>query len=192
MNTLHRRAGFTLLELMIAMAIGVMALTAAFSAALTMQRCLAASEEFAADKTEQTRLSDFLALDLRRALTVTGASGTTILTLTIPNYYDSAGNPVTPTIQKTPQGAIATYGTPVTVVYRKFGSTISRTVGSGAPMVIATNVGDFECNVDGIGTNSYVETRVTFLPSFQRNGTPGASARTATTVYNTVQLRNKS
>jgi type II secretory pathway component PulJ len=193
MKLSHRRSAFTLTELMISAAIGVLAIAAAFSGAISLQRCLIAGEEFGADKTEQTRLSDYLARDLRRAQTIQGPVGNVILTLTLPGYYDADGNPITPKVVKTADSTYAaTYDpTPVTVVYRKFNSTITRTENANTPVVIATNVADFECPVDNIGADKFVHTRITFAPSFQHKGTSTTAGRTATTVYNTIHLRNK-
>jgi hypothetical protein len=192
MKKLRQNSGLTLTELMVAVGIGVLALTAAFSAAITVQRCWAASEEFAADKREQSRLNDYLALDLRRALSITGASGNVLLTVTIPKYFDDSGKVVTPTLVKTPEKVVLPkYGTaPLTVVYRKYGSTITRTVGNGTPMVIAEGVADFECAIERLGTGDSVATRVSFQPGLQRSGTASTAAKTATTVYNTIRLRN--
>ena len=191
MKKLPTNSGFSLTELMVALGIGVLALAAAFSAAITVQRCWVASEEFAADKREQSRLNDYLALDLRRALSISGASGNVLFTVTIPDYFDDLGNVVTPTLVKTPEKVIvATYGPPLTVVYRKFGSTITRTVGNGTPMVIAEGVADFECAIERVGLSDLVQTRVSFQPGLQRSGTASAATKTATTVYNTIRLRN--
>src|SRR5690349_8658014 len=110
MKIARKHSGFTLTELMIAVAVGVLALSAAFSAAITVHRCWTASEKFAADKREQSRLNDYLAMDLRRARSITGANGNVILTVTIPDYFDADGNPVTPTLVKTPEKVVvATY-----------------------------------------------------------------------------------
>jgi hypothetical protein len=194
MKRLTKPFAFTVPELMIAAAVGSLALVAAVSAALSMQRCIVAGEEFAADKSEQTRLSDYLALDLRRAISIQGAvpADNVLLTVTLPNYYDADGNPRTPTIIKTADMTyLAQYDpNPVTIVYRKVNSIITRTEGAGEAVVIANNVEDFECPIDPIGTEKVARTKVTFLPSFQRNGTVSAATRAATTVYSTVRLRN--
>ena len=174
-------------ELLIAVAIGALALAAVFSGVITMQRCLQAGEEFAADKREQTRVSDYLAMDLRRSLTVTPGNGLDVLlTLTLPDYYDEAGNPVTPTITK----YVASYGTaPVTVVYRKTGTTITREEDGGTPVVIATNVQDFQCPpAERVG--NLVKTKITFLPHFKLSGSPGDAERQASTIHNLIRLRN--
>ena len=192
MKNLRTNSAFNLAELMIAIAVGVLALAAAFSAAITVQRCFVASEEFAADKREQSRLNDYLAMDLRRARSVTGPNGNILLTVTVPQYFDVNGNPVTPTIIKSPDKQyVATYGsTSLTITYRKYGGTVTRTVGSAAPVVIAEGVDDFDFAFDGIGTREFIDTRISFQPHLQRSGTPSTEAKTATTVYNTVRLRN--
>lgn len=176
---------------MIGMAVGVLAMAAAFSGAMTMQRTFVATEEFSNDQREQTRLSDYLALDLRRALTVEGASGDILLKVTIPNFYDSDRKPLTPKVVKTPKStyAVEYAPDPVAVVYRKAGSTITRQEGTSDPVVIAANVADFETLVVGIGSKEFLDTKISFRPSFQRSGN-AAAAQPGTTVYNTVRLRN--
>ena len=105
----------------------------------------------------------------------------------IPDYYDANGLPRTPTIIN----YVASYGNPtepVTVVYRKVGSSIYRQENSETPREIAANVEDFQIPKP-IDLGKVVKTQVTFAPRFQRTAT--AAARTATTVYNMTLLRNK-
>lgn len=176
----------TLLETLIASTIGAVALAAVASGSISMQRCAAAAEDFAIAKTDQARLSDYMALDLRRALRLTaGTDGVTIMTLQIPDYYDADGQPRTATITNYE----AHYGNPaapVTVVYRKVGSWISRQQGNGTALRIAENVEDFQVSVQDLG--KVVKTEVTFLPRFSRST---AAARKATAVFATTLLRNK-
>jgi Tfp pilus assembly protein PilW len=178
---------FTLIESLIAASVGLLVLGAVLSAAIAMQRCFIAAEDFAVAKTDQARLSDYLALDLRRALTVTpGTDGSTIMTVQIPDYYDAAGQPSTPTITN----YVANYGDParpVSIAYRKIGSSIYRQENARTPREIAANVEDFQLSVQDLG--KVVKTQVTFAPRFQRIAT--VEARTATTVFNTTLLRNK-
>ena len=178
--------GLAVVEILVASSLGAIAMAALYSGVIGTQRCFMGAEDYALAKADQARLSDFLALDLRRALTVTaGTDGQTILTLQIPDYYDDQGQPRTPTITK----YTASYGDaaqPVTVVYRKSGSTIYRQENSDSAQPIAVNVADFQLSVEDLG--KVVKTQVTFAPRFQR--TPTAAARTASTVYNTTLLRN--
>lgn len=187
-RTLRSRASaFTLVELLIATAAAGLLMSAVFSGAMSMQRCFVAAEDFALAKTDQARLSDFLALDLRRALAVTaGTDGRTILTLQMPDYYDAAGRPRTPTITR----YVANYGDParpVTVVYRKIASSICRQEDAGVQREIAANVEDFHLSVEDLG--KVVKTQVSFIPRFRRTMT--LAPREATTVFSTTLLRNK-
>jgi len=179
-------SGLALAEVLIAAVISTLAMAALFSGVIAIQRCFDSAEDYAIAKTDQSRLTDYLALDLRRAVTVTaGTGGDTIMTLQIPDYYDSAGQPRTPTITN----YVASYGNPavmVSVVYRKSGSTVERQENGGSPQTIAVNVQDFEMAVQDLG--KVVKTQVTFAPRFRR--TPTAATRAATTVYNTTLLRN--
>lgn len=179
--------GFTLVEVLIGAALGSLALAAVISGALAMQRCFVAAEDFALAKADQARLSDYIALDLRRALTVTaGTDGRTLITIQIADYYDAAGRPRNPTINE----YVPNYGdpaAPVTVVYRKIGSSIFRQENAATPVEIAAGVRDFQLTPDD--RRKVVKTAVTFAPRFQRTAT--AAARKATTVFSTTLLRNQ-
>jgi Tfp pilus assembly protein PilW len=182
-------AGFTLIELLITTGVVMFISAALLSAAVALQRCYAASDDFMIAKCDQMRLSDYLALDLRRALTVTtGTSGNTIVTVAIPNYYDTTGQPRTPTLAA---GQTVNYGaagsTSVNVTYTKSGSSIFRQEGANPALEIAANVTDFQVTVQDL--DKVVKTQITFAPQFSRNS--GADGRTATTVFNTTLLRNK-
>ena len=94
-----RAAAFTLLELMVAMTMTAIVLVATLTGVIALQKSYAATEEYANGLADQTRLLDYLAQDLRRAVAVP-ANGTTAaqpawvldtddqgLTITVPNYY---------------------------------------------------------------------------------------------------------
>jgi len=57
----------------------------------SLERNYTATNDFATNHADEMRISDYLALDLRRALSVTAAQNDT--TIYIPRYYDSDGNP---------------------------------------------------------------------------------------------------
>src|SRR5688572_31317057 len=96
-----RSSAFSLVELFVAVSVATLAMAAVFSSSVSMQRCFSAAEHYSVAKTDQSRLSDFMALDLRRAITVTpGTDPSTIVALTMPDYYDIDGKPRTPTITK--------------------------------------------------------------------------------------------
>ena len=186
-RSIRARSAFTLIEVLIATTLGTFAMAAVVSGAYAIQRCFVAAEDFARGKADQIRLSDFLALDLRRAITITpGSDGITLITLKIPNYYDNSGQPRTPTITN----YVASYGdpaVPVTVVYKKQNGSIYRSENNGTQREIAASVEDFQLSVQDLG--KVVKTQVTFLPTFRRKA--NLDSRAATTVFNTTLLRNK-
>jgi hypothetical protein len=183
----HVRAlGLSIVEILVASSVGLIAIAALYSGVVSIQRCFLGAEDYALAKADQARLSDYLALDLRRALTVTvGAGADPLLTVKIPDYYDEQGLPRTPTIAK----YTASYGDaahPVSVVYRKIGSSIYRQENDEPMQPIAVNVADFQLSIEDLG--KVVKTQVSFVPRFQR--TPMAATRTASTIFNTTLLRN--
>ncbi len=176
-----RTGAFTLLELLISTAISSLILGALFTAAATMQRSFVANDDYATSKCDQMRLTDYLAMDLRRALTVTPGTGSTVVTITIPDFY-GGGMPVI-------SGTTVNYGnpsTPVTVSYTKAGSSIFRQENAGAKTEIANNVNGFVVTIQDL--DKVVKTQITFAPKYRFLQT--ADARTATSVYNTTLLRN--
>ena len=123
--------GFTLVELMVAMALGAVVFGAALTGVVSLQKSYAATEQYAADLADQTRLLDVLAMDLRRAndvsVTPDANGNATAVTVTLPNYYQydsstgkAAPNP--PSIYLSPPPRAAYYGQLTTdrptVVYR--------------------------------------------------------------------------
>lgn len=191
MKSIHKKTGFTLAEVLIASTIGGFVTLVLFSGAITMQRSFVAGEDLMSATAEQTRLSDYLAMDLRRAFTITkGTDGTTVATMTMADYYDADGLPRTPTIVK----QAINYGdnsNPMTVTYKKIGSEVYRQERSNAPVKIASDVDDFQIDIpDNAG--QVVETTVSFVPTFQYNASANATAlRAANTLHSTVVLRNK-
>src|SRR5438093_10776470 len=91
-----RQDGFLLYEMMISLAIFSSVSLGLLIGFVSLERNLAATSDFATNHTAAVRVSDYLALDLRRALSVTTAQNNT--TISIPAYYDAAGNPLMPTL----------------------------------------------------------------------------------------------
>lgn len=77
--------GYTLIELMMSTAIFSTVCAALLMAFVSLQRSYAATKDFAINHADQMRISDYLALDLRRAIAVQAAQNDT--TLYIPAYY---------------------------------------------------------------------------------------------------------
>ena len=82
-----RQAGWTLAELMVAMAIASIMMAGLITGSITIQRSFMASRHHIDAQAQQMRLMDYMTLDLRRALTVDAGNG--VLTLTV---RDNQGN----------------------------------------------------------------------------------------------------
>ena len=87
---------FTLPEVMIATLIFSAISLGLLMGFTSLERCFAATTDFATNHSDEMRISDYLALDLRRALSVQATQNDT--TIFIPCYYDAAGAPQTPTL----------------------------------------------------------------------------------------------
>ena len=88
------RAGFTLVEVMVAATLTLVLLVAVLGAVVALQKSYVATENFATGLADQMRLLDYLALDLRRAVSPgTGVSPWIMdtdgqgLKITVPDYY---------------------------------------------------------------------------------------------------------
>lgn len=178
-----RRAGWTLAELMVAMAVASIMMAGLITGSITIQRSFLASRHHIDAQAQQMRLMDYMTLDLRRALTVD--VGNSVLTLTIPDYYDADGAPRNPRIS----GSQAAYGpTPVTVSYYQTGKTIYRCAGP-AILPLATDVADFRLTF--LDSGQSIQVGVTFLPKFQFAGRNTENVRIGTAIYSNTLLRNK-
>jgi type II secretory pathway component PulJ len=186
MREINRVAdGFLLAEMMISTLIFAAISMGLLLGFVALERNYAASSDFAINHADQMRISDYLALDLRRALSLHAASNDT--TIYIPSYYDPNGNPTTPALDG--QGGVY-YGaaaSSVMVHYYLSGGTIYRQQDSGRPIALAVNVQDFVFNVTDQG--KVVSTRITFNPTFV-SGRASADATAATAFYNVTLLRN--
>ncbi|MGH8163141.1 MAG: PulJ/GspJ family protein [Rhodanobacteraceae bacterium] len=177
-------AGFLLYETMISLSIFSAISLALSMGFVSLERNFVATTDFATNHTDAMRISDYLALDLRRALSIQTAQNNT--TIKIPAYYDASGAPQTPHLEN---GSVV-YGSAGSVVqirYYLLNGTIYRQLDSNTPTAIAENVKDFIFNVTDLG--KVATTRITFNPIFATTG-PTQDAIDATAVYNTTLLRN--
>lgn len=177
--------GFLLSEMMIStliFSIISMGLLMGFTA---LERNYSATADFALNHADQMRISDYLALDLRRALSVEAAQNDT--SIYIPSYYDANGSAQTPVLDGSGGVYYGTAGSSVKVHYYLSGGTIYRQKGNMTPVALATNVQDFVFDVTDAG--KVVSTRITFNPTF-RSGRASGDATAATAFYNVTLLRN--
>jgi prepilin-type N-terminal cleavage/methylation domain-containing protein len=202
------QSGFTLAEILTAMAIAVVIFAAILTASLAMQKTFNAVDNYFATHIQQIRIIDYLNRDVKRALSVTTSANQQTVTLTIPNYtiesnnasLSEASNPSlfgtmrNPTLSSTGQ---VNYGTTTTtVVYSINGTSILRTEdpkSDGHPVVttIASSTDQLvPATTDTDLTNTeYTTMAVTFQPIFTSGN--AAAERTGTTVFSLAYLRNK-
>jgi hypothetical protein len=160
--------GFTLVEMLMTLGSSSIVLTALVIGGVALQRSYVALQNYSIAEGDQLRVSDYIAMDVRRALTASVDSNN-VLTITIPNYYDANNNnpkwsnahPVTPSFGTTNNiqyGAGAT-----TIKYYKLGSSFVREV-NGTQNTVATNVSSF--NVTPQDLTSSVSCSIMFFPTF--------------------------
>lgn len=139
-------AGMTLPEIMVALAILGIVLSMCYGSSVALQRGFAATTSWADARTNQLRVLDSLAVDLRNATATSfttsadGLTNTLPLTLTIPMRYSAyettgplAGDParsatvVNPGVNTTTRSGMQ-YSDTVSVTYRYGGSGTKRTI----------------------------------------------------------------
>lgn len=182
---MKRQGGFLLAEMMFSTILFAMVSMGLLLGFVALERNYAAATDFATNHADEMRISDYLALDLRRALSVTAAQNDT--TIHIPAYYDATGAPQAPSLDGTGGVYYGTSGSTVSIHYYLSGGTIYRQQDAATPIALAVNVQDFIFNVTDAG--KVVTTRITFNPTFV-SGRASADATAATAFYNTTLLRN--
>jgi prepilin-type N-terminal cleavage/methylation domain-containing protein len=177
------RQGWTLTELMVAMAVASLMTAGLVTGVISIERSFVASRHHIEAQAQQMRLMDYMTLDLRRALKVDTGNGT--LTVTIPDYYDANGAPRDAQIS----GGQAVYGPqPVTIQYYKSGATIYRCAGNTST-ALASDVADFQLSFLDAGQS--IQIGVTFVPTYQFDGNNTENVRIGTAIYTNTLLRNK-
>ncbi len=181
----YKISAFTLSEVMISTSIFSAVCLGLLMGFTALEHNYAAATDFAVNHADEMRISDYMALDLRRALALTTAENDTVIY--IPSYYDETGNPQTPTLDGKGGVYYGASGSSVRIHYYLSGSTIYRQQDSQSPIPLAVSVADFHFNVTDLG--KVVETRITFTPTFSSSGA-SSSKVAATSFYNTTLLRN--
>lgn len=202
---------FTLAEVMVALAVFTTVALALSVASTSLQRNFAAVTRYSADHGAQMRLSDYIAIDLRRSISVTLSTPNNI-TMVIPQYLPTPAP--APTAQPTPytpqlggDGRVyysantkpanvlmsnwASNNYTVTVSYYlpNGSTTVYRKEGSASPVALADNAEDFVFTSTAADLGKVIETRITFKPTFKSSGASSA-AIDATTFHNRTLLRN--
>ena len=180
-----RCLGSTIAELIIcssALSAISLALLMGFTA---LERNYAASTDFALNHADEMRISDYLAMDLRRAVRVQAGQNSTVID--IPRYYDDSRTPQMPMLDGNGGIAYGQVGSSVSIHYYLSGGTIYRQEDNATAVPLALNVAGFVFDVSDFG--KVVTTRITFKPRFKASE-PSAAVVAATAFYNTTLLRN--
>ena len=195
------QSGFTLAEIMMAMAIAVVIFAAIITASIAMQKSFNAVDHFFATHVQQVRIIDYLNRDVKRALIVTTSANQQTVTLTIPKYIIQSGdaeavsNPSlvgamrSPTLSTTT--SLVNYGTTTsTVVYSINGASILRTQDAAVTTIASSTDQLVPSSTDTqLANTEYSTMAVTFRPIFTSGNV--ADERTGTTVFSLAYLRNK-
>ena len=184
MTTIHsirrRHTGFTLLEMMISVGISGILFAVLLTSGTHILKSLYVADDYSNESNQELRAMDFLARDIRGALTFTIPTGGSSLTLTLPDYYatyDAQGNPTGSPKDPVIASGVPGYGNtaqPLQVVYSVSGNNLLRQqtvqgTGATATLVVCSNVSNFQMNFVSLSTS--VKYSITFLPKYQ-----GASA----------------
>jgi prepilin-type N-terminal cleavage/methylation domain-containing protein len=193
--------GFTIVELMVASTVLTVISLAVFSGSIAIQRSYQASQKYVISQASQSRLIDYIGVDLRRATSVSVPDSSRI-ELWIPDFYKADGSPNDPQFVRNSAGRLAVQygGAPVHIAYYierpadSSNGTLWREE-NGVKAAIATEVRDFlpvfERSADAADASEQVfKLSVTFAPRFQWSG-DGSSARNGTAASTRILLRNK-
>ena len=155
---------------------------------ISLKRSYAATTDFAINHADQMRISDYMAMDFRRAVKVDPPSRNDV-SIYIPCYYDStsAHNPQTPTLDGKGGVYYGVQNSSIKIHYYLSVGAIYRQVGTEAPAALAVDVQDFVFDTTDLG--KVIKTSITFRPTF-RSGGASAEVAQATAFYNTTLLRN--
>ena len=190
---------FTLIEMMVAMATASAILGVTMTSSIALQRSFNSTDNYLATETQQIRIVDFLARDVRRGLSVISSVDQQTVQVQIPKYIIQAGDPeaiLDPSLIGTPRSpsrAIVSrdyninYGAtaPSFVEYKVNGASIERWE-DGVRTTIASSTDNLlpQTLDTELANTEYTTTSITFKPI-------SVADRSGTIVYATAYLRNR-
>lgn len=188
-----RRSGTTLVELLVASSIMAIIFATLMVSLVMIQRTFLAASHHAINQAAQLRMLDYMALDLRRALSVVVVDEGKRTDILIPDFYTSA-DPQNRTIRNpTWINNRIEYGpTNVTVSYYEEAGTVFREA-NGFRTALATDIKKF--NLDFALSGTVMTIKTTFVPIFRYSQTTNESEnderRLGTALSTSILLRNK-
>lgn len=207
-----KKGAHTLLEVMVSVSVGALILAAVATSVVALQTLFVATDQYYMATSDQTRVLDFIAQDLRAALSGTVSNQAQTLTLTLPDYIDYTQNPPvprSPTLSATGTVGYGSTASPPTVSYTVTGiapnQVIQRTLTTSTGSVTTTltaaaanyqmsffapaNPGSITpFSLGGRGQPVSLTALITFAPRFNRLNL--ASSRQAATASTTMTMRN--
>ena len=196
-----------MLEVMLSAALSGIILASVIGASMQLQRNFASHRDYTEGMTNQMLVSDFIAMDLRRAKSIT-AMDENVLTLKIADYYNTATSGSTrrePSLTMVTRANSRTfeayYGTNpdaiVQVRYYKQNGTIFREEGARGSIAIANDI-DFDVSYplipdpddpgSMVSDTRNVSVTVEFIPKTKRSGFSDLDRQTY--IFETINLRN--
>jgi hypothetical protein len=188
----------TLVEMMVVVAMASAILGVTMTSSIALQRSFNSTDNYLATETQQIRIVDFLARDVRRGLSVISSVDQQTVQIQIPRYIIQAGDPeaiLNPSLIGTPRSpsrAIVSrdyninYGAapPSFVQYKVNGSSIERWE-DGVKTTIASSTDNLlpQTLDTALANTEYTTTAITFKPI-------SVADRSGTIVYSTAYLRN--
>ena len=190
-------AAATLVEVAIASAISVTLAGMLTVGLVTVQRTFIAAEHHARSQTAQLRILDYMARDLRRALSVAARPDGSGIDVTIPDYYTTGdvknATPRDPQIK--PNGDIVYGNRTIPVSYYERidaqGNHLVCRSYDGVETILATDVERFELALPEGLNGDVITISVSFVPRFQFSSAGRQRMRDGTTAFTSTLLRNK-
>jgi len=143
---------------------------ALISGTVALLRVFSAVDTYSTANGDETRILDFICRDVRNSLSsqspqVIITSSPPGLQVTVPQYFDSNGNAIMPTVS----GTSVAYGTPMTITYALNGTNLTRTSGSSTPTELSANMLSFTPVVDNAydSTGRTIKITLTFNSTFR-------------------------
>ena len=199
LKILAKNHAFTLIEMMIAIAIAFAILGVTLTSSISLEKSFNSVDNYFATHMQQIRIVDYLARDVKRGFSVTSSVDKQTVTVKIPKYIIQAGDsdatPSTIGTSRSPRLAISNrdykinYGTTTnqitTVEYRISGSSILRTEDGVVTTIASSTDNLIPETVDvELANTEYTTTAITFKPI-------SVADRNGTVVYSTAYLRNR-
>ena len=194
LKKLAKIRAFTLVEMMIAIAIAFTILGVTLTSSIALEKSFNSVDNYFATHMQQIRIVDYLARDVRRGFSVTSSVDKQTVTVKIPKYIiqaaDSDGTPRSPKLAISSGDYNINYGTTATnqistVVYQISGSSILRTEDGVVTTIASSTDNLIPETVDvELANTEYTTTAITFKPI-------SVADRNGTVVYSTAYLRNR-